>query len=167
MFAYVENQILDALHKYKVPKILANILGNIGLKVLKIALDLNWWAAAPHTPERYKEELRAIADGSHRSYYKDIRRLNMFPELTQAACTIVSAFAPATSEEKLLQLRALDWSSDAPINQYPNIVVYNPTEKGSVPFANIGFAGLVGSITAFGKNGVAVAEKVWLPKKDT
>jgi len=41
-----------------------------------------------------------------------------------------------------------------------------PTEKGSVPFANIGYAGLVGSITAFSSNGIAISEKVWMPPKD-
>jgi len=45
------------------------------------------------------------------------------------------------------------------------VTVYMPTEEGSVPFANIGFAGLVGSLTAMNKNGVSIGEKVWYPPK--
>lgn len=89
-----------------------------------------------------------MAKASGESYI-EIRRLNMFPELTQAACSIVGAWNPSTVNGKLIQLRALDWSSDAPINKYPTIVVYHSTEEGSFPFANIGWAGFVASITAF------------------
>ncbi len=56
-------------------------------------------------------------------------------------------------------------SSDAPVNKYPAIVIYNSIESNSFPFANIGFAGLIGSLTAFSSNGVAVGEKVWYPQK--
>lgn len=89
----------------------------------------------------------------------------MFPELTKASCTIIGAWGKSTVNEDLLQVRALDWASDNPVNQFPAIVIYYPTEKGSVPFANIGYAGLVGSITAFSSNGIAISEKVWMPPK--
>lgn len=61
------------------------------------------------------------------------------------------------------QLRALDWDSDCPINRYPTITIYHPTEPGSYSFANIGYASMIGSITALSANGVAISEKVWLP----
>lgn len=88
----------------------------------------------------------------------------MIPELTQAACTIVGAWKNSTKNNRLLQLRALDWSSDAPVNQFPSIVIYNSTEPGSKIFANIGFAGLIGSITGISKIGISVGEKVWIPR---
>lgn len=106
-----------------------------------------------------------MAKGGKLSYL-NIRRLNMFPELTQAACSIVGAWGVATNPaNQLYQLRALDWSSDAPINKYPTIVVYHSTEEGSYPFANIGWAGFVASVTAFSSQGIALAEKVWMPPK--
>lgn len=43
------------------------------------------------------------------------------------------------------------------INKYPAIIVYHSTEKGSIPFANIGYAGIVGSITAFNAKGIAIS----------
>lgn len=64
----------------------------------------------------------------------------------------------------LLHLRALDWDYHAPLNNYPVIVVYHSTEKGSQPFANVGWAGFVGSITGFSPL-IGVGEKV--RKQDT
>lgn len=64
----------------------------------------------------------------------------------------------------MFTVRALDWDYDAPINRNPSIIVYHSTEEGSYPFANIGYVGLVGSLTAVGAQGVSVQEKVWLPK---
>lgn len=74
----------------------------------------------------------------------------MVPELIKAACSIVGAWSNSTVDNKLLTLRALDWSSDAPINKYPTVIVYHSTEEGSHPFSNIGYAGFIGSISAVG-----------------
>jgi len=63
-------------------------------------------------------------------------------------------------------LRALDWDSDTPLNKHPAIIVYHSNEPGSKVFANIGFAGIVGAITSFSKDGIAISEKVWIPPKD-
>lgn len=56
-----------------------------------------------------------MADGADMKM-SSIRQINMFPELTRASCTIIGAWGNATLDNKLLQMRALDWSSDAPIN---------------------------------------------------
>ncbi len=64
----------------------------------------------------------------------------------------VGAWGKATNDGKIIQLRALDWASDAPISQNPAITVYHPTEGGN-SFANIGFTGFVGSITAMSSKG--------------
>lgn len=50
-----------------------------------------------------------------------------------------------------------------PINKYPLITVYNSNEEGSIPFANIGYAGIIGSITSVNSKGVSISEKVWIP----
>jgi hypothetical protein len=62
-----------------------------------------------------------------------------------------------------LLLRALDWVYDAPIIKHPVITIYHSSERGSNVFANIGFAGFIGSITAINDQGMAFAEKVWKP----
>jgi len=45
------------------------------------------------------------------------------------------------------------------------ITVYHSKELKSHAFANIGFAGFIGSITAVNEKGIALSEKVWDPKK--
>ena len=43
------------------------------------------------------------------------------------------------------------------------MVLYEPTEEGSQPFANIGYLGFTGTLTAISKAGITVGEKVWIP----
>jgi hypothetical protein len=57
-------------------------------------------------------------------------------------------------------LRALDWEPTAPVNEFPSVIIYEPTEAGSQTFANIGYLGLIGSLTAMSKLGISVGEKV-------
>jgi len=80
----------------------------------------------------------------------------MIPELFKAACTIVGAHGAATKDGKLLHLRGLDWLPLAPISQHPSIVIYEPTEIGSNVFANIGYLGLIGTLTGMSKNGISM-----------
>ena len=89
-----------------------------------------------------------------------VRRINYLPEIIKAACTITGAYGEATEEGNLLHLRALDWQKDAPIYKYPAIVIYDSTEPGSRPFANIGFMGMIGILTGVAKDGVSIGEKV-------
>lgn len=166
MYKYLGAQMEKALSDIGFPESIIQSLFPTALKLFNWVLDLNWWIAEPYTPRRYDEEMRAIALGSNGKVdYETLRRINMIPELTQAACTIIGAWGPATEGGKLLELRALDWSSDAPVNQFPSIVIYNSTEVGSGIFANVGYAGLIGSITAVSKDGIGIAEKVWYPPK--
>lgn len=117
MYNYIESNLIEKpiIDITKLPPFFAKLLSKAGLSIIKGLLDLNWYIALPYTPARYEQEMKGISKSSGYSYL-NIRRLNMFPELTQAACTIVGAWGPATTDNKLLQLRALDWSSDAPIN---------------------------------------------------
>ena len=76
-------------------------------------------------------------------------QLNMIPEYTRAGCSILGAWGKATLNGDLVQLRALDWDRNNPINKFPIFLVYDLEEKGSKPFVNVGWAGFVGSITGF------------------
>jgi hypothetical protein len=44
-------------------------------------------------------------------------------------------------------MRALDWDAANPINKYPVVSVYHPTEPGTQKHANIGYVGLIGVLT--------------------
>jgi len=77
-------------------------------------LDLNYQIALPYIPQRFIDEVKGIADGSNGLVSEQLLiRINMVPELTQAACTIFGAFGSATADGKLYHLRALDWESTA------------------------------------------------------
>lgn len=96
-----------------------------------------------------------------------VRRINFLPELIKAHCTIVGAFGPATKAGNLLHLRALDWDFESPVDKYPGIVIYEPTEAGSKTFANIGFLGMIGILTGIAKDGVSIGEKVLMSQPGT
>jgi hypothetical protein len=103
MVDYLLNQLGDILAQYSVPKFLINKIKSWAKDLGFWALDLNWKIAEPYTPLRYDEEFKGIAAGSNGKVdYDDLRRINMIPELTQAACTIVGAWGPATLDSHLL-----------------------------------------------------------------
>lgn len=85
----------------------------------------------------------------------------MLPELMMASCSILGAWGPATDDNRLYHLRALDWDAEVPVSEYPSVVIYEPSEEDSNTFANIGFLGLIGSITGINKKGVSMGERAW------
>lgn len=136
----------------------------VARKVAFAAVDLNYEIAKPYIPSRFIEEMQGIHDGSNGvADFLMIRRINFLPEIIKAQCTIAGAFGPATKDGNLLHLRALDWDHNAPVDKYPGIIIYEPTEQGSHTFANIGFLGLTGILTGMAKNGVSIGEKVMYP----
>lgn len=103
--------------------------------------------------------MKGIAKGSGIPV-KTWRRINLIPELLKASCSIGGWWGPATKSGKLIQLRALDWEEHAPISKFPTITVYHPTEEGSVPFANIAWAGFLGSLTGYSSARIGVSERL-------
>ena len=132
----------------KVPQQYQPLARRLAIKLMKSLLRWNHYITLPHTPKRFLDEYAGIAAGSGLDYFQMIE-VNMIPEYTRAGCSIIGAWGKATANGHLVQLRALDWDVRNPMNKYPILVVYNLTEKGSHPFVNIGFTGVVGSITGF------------------
>jgi hypothetical protein len=141
-----------------------DLLWNQIEQVLYFLLDLNYQITLPFIPQRFIDEFKGIADGSNGKVSESMLiRANMLPELTQAACTVLGAFGDATADNKLYHLRALDWEPDAQVNQYPTVIIYESSEEGSKPFANIGYMGLIGSLTSMSKIGISMGMKVMVP----
>lgn len=63
-------------------------------------------------------------------------------------------------------MRALDWDAKNPINKYPLITVYHPSDKKLQTHANIGWVGFIGVLTGISSK-VSIGEKVWLPKDNS
>ncbi len=159
-FGYLEKQIEEVLKR--IPEFFSKYIAEFGLKA---ALDLNYEITKKYTPQRYDEEMKGISDASGIPV-ADIRRLNLLPELIKAACSIYGAWGKSTPLGSLYQLRALDWDSKATIAHYPTVVVYHPTESNSSAFANIGYLGLIGTITGFSSTNIGISEKVWITERE-
>lgn len=147
---------------YKIPKFFLDLVSTEVLYTFMGLLELNWLVAKPYVPARLIEEMYGIADGAG-VRFEDILQANMLPELTRAGCTIVGAWKNATVNQQMYQLRALDWNPDAPVNKYPLITIYFPNEDNGNIFANIGYLGMIGTLTAFSKSQIAISQKVWIP----
>jgi hypothetical protein len=88
---------------------------------------------------------------------KQIKHINMIPELIRMTCSMFGAFGPATKSGKLLQLRALDFG-DGPFANYTLITTRHPADGN--PFVSVAFPGMIAAITGFSTK-VGISEKVW------
>jgi hypothetical protein len=163
MIHYGRQIVTDFLDQFGVSPIISYAVYEKALLPLMYwLLDLNWSVALPYVPQRYIDEMQGMVDGSGGKVDGDLlRRINMIPELTQAACTVLGAWGGSTADNGLYHLRALDWDANSPVSQYPSVIIYEPTEEGSNTFANIGFTGLIGVLTAMSKKGISAGEKVY------
>jgi len=145
------------------PEFLRKAIENYGIEA---ALFLNYEITKGYTPSYILDELRGISDGSGIDYNL-IAAIHMLPEITQAACSIIGAWGDATDNKThngpLYQLRALDWATDGPFQQYPVTIIYHP-DMGH-PFSIMSWTGFIGTITGFSSVPLAISEKVWLEYK--
>ena len=128
-------------------------------------LDKAWAMTSPNVDERFKEELRGLADGSGVSLERLIRG-HMVPVVSDYACSGVAVWDGATKDGHLYQIRNLDFTMDAHLQDYPAIVVYLPNEDVGIPHMNITFAGCIGCNTGINAEGIALSEKGASPKDD-
>jgi isopenicillin-N N-acyltransferase-like protein len=150
-YEYFVNLALEEMGD-SVPKIFQEM---IILGGLNAALD---WAAevtAPFTPQEFYDELHGLSDSSGIEY-QTLLRLNMYPELTKAQCSFLGAWGEATSGHTF-QLRSLDFDTDGPFKEYPQVTVYHPTDGGH-PFMNMGWPGTVGLLTGLSSSQIGISE---------
>ena len=92
--------------------------------------------------------MKGIGEGTkNKVRAKDLQRLNIFPELIKAACTVAGVWNTATLNKQTLHVRSLDWDSKNPLSKYPTVVFYHPSDSKIQKHANFGWAGFVGSMT--------------------
>lgn len=81
----------------------------------------------------------------------------MFPELTKAQCSMFGAWGTAVNKEGFsYQLRALDFDTDGPFKDYPQVTVYHPSE--GYAYAQVGWPGSIGALTGFSSQQLAISE---------
>jgi hypothetical protein len=132
----------------KLPVFLAKKLTGGALGLLHKILDLNVQITKRYTNARYFEEIKGIGEGAGKKVSaQEVKRLNLFPELIKAACTVAGVWNKATTNGQTLHVRSLDWDSKNPISTYPTLIVYHPSDPKLQTHANFGWAGFVGSMT--------------------
>jgi hypothetical protein len=87
---------------------------------------------------------------------------------------MVGAWGSATTaefSESLLQLRALDWATNSPLQKFPLVTIYHSAkqslqeqekavEVSSQSFATLGYPLFLGALTGMSESPVGVCEKV-------
>jgi hypothetical protein len=163
-FDYVGDMINSVLDK--LPKFLQDAIDKYGPI---IALDITYELTKPYTPAHFEEELQGLADGSGIELMQ-LKRIQMFPELIKAACTIVGSWSSSSKDGHLHQLRALDFGLlPNPMWKYPMLAIYhqNASEPGQGhSFASLSWFGMIGSVTAYSPV-MGISEKVYLSYNGT
>lgn len=126
---------------------------------LKVPLDARRMILAiselqkKHTPSRFHEELRGIAEGSGVPY-ADIVAANFIPELFH--CSGFALGGSATKDGTLYHGRILDYGCDWKLQEHAVLVVAEP--DGAIPFVNVTYAGFIGSVTGMNAKKVSIGE---------
>ena len=108
---------------------------------------------SPHIPERHKVETRALAAAM--GLEPDlVEALNVFPELFH--CSGFAVFGSATKDGKLYHGRVLDYMTTIGLQDSATTFIIQP--KGQFAFANVGYAGFIGSVSGMNAEGISLGE---------
>jgi hypothetical protein len=106
-----------------------------------------------HIPERIKEEMRGVADGAGLDY-DDVEAANLFPEAFH--CSGIAVMGKATKNGSLYHVRILDYMTKAGLQDMSVVMMYDP--DGYHRWANVGFAGFIGSVTGMNERQIGIGE---------
>ena len=115
-----------------------------------------WMDNSPYIDERVLKEMEGLAEGSGVPL-EDIQMAHMVPVVSPYACSGAVIWGDATADGHTYQIRNLDFTMDAGLQDHPVVVVYIP-EKGT-SHANITFAGYIASHTGISANHLVFGEK--------
>ncbi|WP_435009679.1 C45 family autoproteolytic acyltransferase/hydrolase [Tundrisphaera lichenicola] len=106
-----------------------------------------------HVPEKYREEMRGIAEASGVPF-EEIIAANFIPEMFH--CSGFALSGSATKDGTLYHGRILDYGCDWKLQDHAVLVVAEP--EGSIPFVNVTYAGFVGSVTGMNARKISIGE---------
>jgi isopenicillin-N N-acyltransferase-like protein len=150
---------IEEIAAKKVPWLPAAIIDLVVEFGAPYLLQMTWNNTKAYAPQRYIDEMQGIADAAGLDV-KDIQNFNMFPEMTKAACTIVGATNKSTPSGTIHHLRALDFSVDCPMKNYPQVTVYH--DPAGPVTVNVGWTGMIGVLTGISNTTLGIGEKVWI-----
>jgi len=106
-----------------------------------------------YVPARFYEEMQGIADGAGMPV-GDIIAANFIPEMFH--CSGFAISGSATKDGTLYHGRILDYGCDWKLQDHAVLTIAEPT--GKIPFANVTYAGFVGSVTGMNTKQVSIGE---------
>ncbi len=108
---------------------------------------------APHIPDDHKRETAALAVALDLDVQLT-QALNVFPELFH--CSGFAVFGSATEDGKLYHGRVLDYMTT--IGLQDSSTTFIVSVDGKIPFANVGYAGFIGSVTGMNAKSISLGE---------
>jgi hypothetical protein len=116
-------------------------------------LEAAYKRLSPHIPERHKRETRAMAAALDLDP-ELVEALNVFPELFH--CSGFAVFGKATADGKLYHGRVLDYMTTIGLQDSATTFIVNV--DGQIPFANVGYAGFIGSVSGMNTQAISLGE---------
>ncbi len=107
----------------------------------------------PHIPTRHLMETRALAQALQLDL-DTVEALNVFPEMFH--CSGFALFGSATADGKLYHGRVLDYMTEIGLQDAATTFIIQA--DGQIPFANVGYAGFIGSVSGMNAQCVSLGE---------
>jgi hypothetical protein len=123
----------------------------------KLILDVVYRMCLKHIPERLQREMEGIADGAGIDL-QTLHRMHAVSEVTERNCSVFAVWGKATKDGKMYFGRNFDWMMDGGMQDAAALILYEPEEKGMIPFASAGYIGLVGVLSGMNMDGVAIGQ---------
>ncbi len=133
------------------------------LRYTDAVLDAAWTATSPYIHERFKEQMRGLANGAEIPL-ESLRRVYMIPVVSDYSCSGAAIWGKATANGNLYQFRNLDYTIDGGLQNYPLIHVSLPDE--GIAHVSVTFAGFLGVNTGMNAAGTVLTEMGDSPGKD-
>lgn len=116
-------------------------------------LEAAYARLSPHIPDRHKRETRAIAKALDLEP-NIVESLNVFPELFH--CSGFAVFGKATADGRLYHGRVLDYMTTIGLQDAATTFIVKV--DGQIPFANVGYAGFIGSVSGMNAEAISLGE---------
>lgn len=126
-------------------------------------LDKAWETNSHYIDNRVQEEMKGIAEGSGIDI-KLFQRSHIIPLITPYSCSGVAVWGKGTANGHTLQIRNLDFTMDAGLQDHPVVVIYVPNEGAA--HVNVSFAGYIASHTGMNANHLVFGEKGESPRSE-
>jgi hypothetical protein len=125
------------------------------MKVSDEQLDQAWEVMSRHLPQEFKEEMRGLAAGANVPE-RWVHWMHIIPDLSWIQCSYYAAWGKAVPDDHLYQIRALDYWTEAHVQDKPAIILWRPA--AGHPFVTAGWIGFIGVVSGMNAERIAISE---------